>query len=900
MVKYQNEKGLLTSFLTGKTPDGTPLKLKETKSSHSVIMNGIRTIRMLRSPILLYINSICILLLLTVLSTNIGFTSSALNHLIASFLILGLLLLNLPLKLTILTLIKKNTHQFQLIGGLSFCLGGFLLLIVSTSPLLWVCSIPLTLSGLASTLSALNKRRTELPLLAIASFASALVFIFLQSIPQLWHLYQQSSLVVSQTIGLITGTPLLLGPSISGADILLIFLIVLCSVYLATPDKKRKDFLWFSVDLTSVLIIWLISLSLRATLTTPSEDVLLYQILLVVLFIIPTIHLLLRCQGKQLATEPLPCPKYQLHLMLKNGAVWAVVLLFFSTTLITVFMQAGIVSPEQQKIIFYGKNMVGAWDVPAYGKYGKDAVGMFGLWPVYSTTVGYTTELIVENNTAFLGLEPEINQTLTRYLNLTDYTRIIQAEKITSSLLENTAVFVIANLNVSLSEEEHTILWEYVRNGGSLLVLGDHTDVGGMQTPLNDLLAPVGIRFRFDTALPLDQKFKWLTSLRLAYHPLTASPIAVEELQYGIGASLDVTAGAFPLVTGTYAFSDTGNRSNSDIAYLGDYTYQNGEQLGDIILVAGAYYGQGSVLVFGDTSSFQNPALPFSSSFMQRTFSSLSQKQTQTTYTLQVVGSLLLLTAAVVVYRLSKEKTITFALFSLLLCVSLLTATTINSSLMNPAAPAVAQNLVFIDASHGERFSLESFTDISVNGLIVNLHRNNLLPVVLRHFSKEQIQTSSILFFIAPTKTFTAEEVAVLDSYMTHGGVVVLATGYDDKEASLPLLNAFELDIDSTPLGPVPYVEENLTFYQNEPRFVDSWPIIFQEDTTNSYYNFTWADYTYHLVIFIKHGSGGLLVISDSRYLLDKNIESIYDYWPGNILFLKYLLDELPLRGDSI
>jgi hypothetical protein len=60
-----------------------------------------------------------------------------------------------------------------------------------------------------------------------------------------------------------------------------------------------------------------------------------------------------------------------------------------------------------------------------------------------------------------------------------------------------------------------------------------------------------------------------------------------------------------------------------------------------------------------------------------------------------------------------------------------------------------------------------------------------------------------------------------------------------------------------------------------------------------SYYNFTWEDLTYHLVVFIKHGAGGLLVIGDSQYLLDKNIESIYDYWPGNILFLKYLINEI-------
>ena len=88
-------------------------------------------------------------------------------------------------------------------------------------------------------------------------------------------------------------------------------------------------------------------------------------------------------------------------------------------------------------------------------------------------------------------------------------------------------------------------------------------------------------------------------------------------------------------------------------------------------------------------------------------------------------------------------------------------------------------------------------------------------------------------------------------------------------------------------------MEGNTTLYQNEPRYVDSWPLSFEMNLTTSYYNFTWEDLTYHLVVFIKYEAGGLLIISDSQYLLDKNIESIYDYWPGNILFIKYLLNEL-------
>jgi hypothetical protein len=194
---------------------------------------------------------------------------------------------------------------------------------------------------------------------------------------------------------------------------------------------------------------------------------------------------------------------------------------------------------------------------------------------------------------------------------------------------------------------------------------------------------------------------------------------------------------------------------------------------------------------------------------------------------------------------------------------------------------------------------MESFTDESVNGLVVNLQRNNFLPVLLRDFSKEKISERCMLVFIAPTAPFTGDEVNFLEQYTANGGFIILATGYEDKGASTSLLKAFDVDIEQIPLGPVPYGESNTTLYQNEPRFVDSWPLSFTQNQTVSYYNFTWANRTYHLVVFIPHGAGGLLVIGDSQFLLDKNIESIYDYWPGNILFLKYLLDELKSMEET-
>jgi len=699
---------------------------------------------------------------------------------------------------------------------------------------------------------------------------------------------------------MLTETPLLLGPTTSGLGIVLVTIVFLISAWCLTPLKTKKTILWSVLCVGGLMLLWLFYLLLLSRIAYSSVEAVHLHTVFFLFCFIPVFAMLYKHRDNEPTADIMIPHQNHLKRFFKNGAIWAAVFLLLSTILLSLFINGGASPDHSQTVVFYANHMVGTWDVPEYGTYGKDAVGMFGLWPVYLTTLGYKTELIVTNKTKFLNSTQPRNENITTYLNLTDYSTIIETEKITNTVLDAAAVFVVSNLNISFSRDEQILIWEYVRNGGSLLVIGDHTNVGGIQDPLNDLLEPVGIRYRFDAALPLDETFKWLTCTHLLHHPITALLNNVDELQYGIGASLDISYPAFPIVIGDSALSDNGDYSNEDIAYLGDYEYNKGEHLGDVILVAGAYYGNGKVLVFGDTSTFQNPALPISYSFIQRTFSWLNSQQTTEITTLQLGSSLVLLLGAVLIYHFFTIKKIFFAVYPVLVCLSLLLSMAINPVLLHANNDALSGNLICIDTSHGERLSLGLFTDESINGLIVNLHRNNLLPIILQEFSKEKILKSKLLIFNAPTKSFTPEEVVFLQSYMNDGGIVIIATGYDDKDASMPLLKTYNIDIEQIPLGPVPYVEENLTFYQNEPRFVDSWPVSFQENQAVSFYNFTWGNLTFHLVVFIKQGTGGLLVISDSRYLLDKNIESIYDYWPGNILFLKYLLDELLIKGESL
>ena len=81
------------------------------------------------------------------------------------------------------------------------------------------------------------------------------------------------------------------------------------------------------------------------------------------------------------------------------------------------------------------------------------------------------------------------------------------------------------------------------------------------------------------------------------------------DFNMGVGASLSWTKPADVVLTAVAGFADAGNEKNKDNAYLGDMAYSAGEPAGDVPVVTASSYGDGRVLVFGDTSPFQNGSL---------------------------------------------------------------------------------------------------------------------------------------------------------------------------------------------------------------------------------------------------------------------------------------------------
>jgi hypothetical protein len=83
-------------------------------------------------------------------------------------------------------------------------------------------------------------------------------------------------------------------------------------------------------------------------------------------------------------------------------------------------------------------------------------------------------------------------------------------------------VFILKCPTSRLQVEEVERLRKFVENGGGLLLVGEHTDVFGLGTNLNDVARPFGFQFRYDMLFNIDEEhpFDYLYEKPLVPHPI--------------------------------------------------------------------------------------------------------------------------------------------------------------------------------------------------------------------------------------------------------------------------------------------------------------------------------------------------------------------------------------------
>jgi len=770
-----------------------------------------------------------------------------------------------------------NRHTVIYALGILACLS---LTLTARHNLVWLALLPVLLFCVDGLFKKNRIYQKEFFPLIITTSVYGLIYFLVKHIPYLWQIIQIKSLAVSEGIGNLTGSGVVLGASASGFWILLAFLIYFLNMALFAHKTNRALALMGSAYLLLVYcfyigfgeLIWLTldklcRFYLRSNHLLPFNhqgNAALLAATAPILLFIPGLMIVLffskRFDFAALDKKGTFSRRNRKALALHGTALAGFLILTLAP-----------LGNEKQspRITFYNQGLVD-WRMPGFNRFGINQSGMFGLLPEYLKSMGFKTTV--------MGRQA----------------------KVTESLLQQSDVFVIINPTQRLAVQQKSALWRFVADGGALLVLGDHTDIEGIMAPLNDLLSPVAIEFNFDSAFTAT---RWVNAFEVFPHPIVRGLDFVNHnLQQSTGASIDIKFPAFPIISGKYGFSDSGSRSNVSNGYLGDYRYRSGEQFGDVVVVGGTHYGKGKVLVFGDTSSFQNTAIYHSYEFVGRVFSYLAAADPISVSTRVTVFAILALLYVVLMgfHKTALHTPGYYAVLSTLLFLAWCTSHLVNAHFHR--APNMDGPLAYVDAGHVNQYALEHWQDDSIGGLTLNLARNGFYPLVFPNRNLEAILKAQIFVSIAPAKAFNDRDMDILQKFVESGGLFILSVGWEEKRGCENILALWGLDIAAIPLGPVPIYKKTLDNeivrrIQMEPHFMEAWPVVSKDQQPVKIF---YQTNQFPVIVSKKIGKGGILVIGDSKFLLDKTLEGEKAYWPGNILLLQQIFDALKEDGIGI
>ncbi|MFI5454081.1 MAG: DUF4350 domain-containing protein [Isosphaerales bacterium] len=460
--------------------------------------------------------------------------------------------------------------------------------------------------------------------------------------------------------------------------------------------------------------------------------------------------------------------------------------------------------------------------------------------------------------------------------------------------LVKTQILVLINSPKVWDERERRTIYDFVARGGSLLVLGDHTDVFGLMRGFNSLLGPLGIQFRFDSAYKARENWR---GCQAAAADAVACGWDDENPGVAVGASLELSGSARPLLVGRYGFSDNGVRENVMGSYLGNYHYDPGERLGDVVLVATATYGRGRVVVWGDTSAFQGVSSHYPA-VVGPMLAWLSRPAGWTDRPPVRAAAALGLLATIAWLWLSRGGTRQAAVIA----VGLLLGLAVPWCLGLPhreARVTIADDMVLFDRSHLPASGHYNARVNPIGPLYTNLLRAGFRVTELEDWDPTAIARAKGVAFVAPQRSFTAAEVKDLLNAERRGAVVILTAGQPDSAGARRLLDAHGLALLPRPLGTVSSADPSASRREREtrPRFLDAWPIVTSERGNPA--DIPGVEVIYRhgddaVTLFRREGKGGLLMISDTRFFSDMNVEDMTGYWLGNLalihdLFQRYL-----------
>lgn len=175
-------------------------------------------------------------------------------------------------------------------------------------------------------------------------------------------------------------------------------------------------------------------------------------------------------------------------------------------------------------------------------------------------------------------------------------------ERLTPELLAGYDVLVLKTPTEPYSESEREAVHAFVRRGGGVWLIGDHTNVFGMSSCLDPVAADFGIRFRWDAVDDLSRREQQVFHPpELFVHPILAH--APDSLM-ATSCSLELDPGVEAAMLGDTLYAD--HVSFAAFDFFGDHALDGTERFGWFVQAAAARCGAGRVVAFADSTTLSN------------------------------------------------------------------------------------------------------------------------------------------------------------------------------------------------------------------------------------------------------------------------------------------------------
>jgi hypothetical protein len=543
--------------------------------------------------------------------------------------------------------------------------------------------------------------------------------------------------------------------------------------------------------------------------------------------------------------------------------------------------RVGGVDLTGQRIVAY-EHGLGDWNVPLADTYGKASAGMFGLLPSLVQSVG-------------------------GQMNVTP--------NLTAEVLAEADLLLMLLPIDSISAPERQQVWEYVRRGGRLLVVGGPEEYREtIRGSWNDILADSSTFVRRDVARGASDN--WQHALSILANPAARAVCPNASYFFGnAGASLDARWPARPLVAGRWGWSDPG----SDAVTTGHSQREEGERLGDLVLAAEQSIGSGRVMVLGDAYSFTNEgsvrAHAWSLGLLNYLCNAPPPWQTLAREAVGLIALLTLLLTAVTgsPTRLAAVSLVLAASSSFYATVGHQRITAVPQGRLAAGHAATPKGIAYIDASHLGAYSDLDWGFDAFNGLALNLNRNGYLTLSLPEITSRRLAAADLLVLISPAKPFSRDERNCIREFVSRGGTLVCTVGAEDAAGSQSLLAEFDLSVPRSPVPtsgnwrePEPMGRFRAIVPAPDPSghdqrgvaFYAGWPVVGDPAQTQVLVTGQRAE---PIIVLRQLEQGQVVLIGDSQFPLNKNLEYItgdpFDGGYENAEFWHWLLrlvDERP------